>query len=87
MGIIKFYYRKDDLIMSQLLFLKKVAIATKDLQLLNELERVFIYKEKKGCKIVTEILDNSILIYDTTNIEFLLKIHISLSVDYLNKEA
>lgn len=70
--------------MSILLFLSKVAITTKDEELKNDLNKVFNYVDKKGCAITTEIKDDCLLVYDTTNNVYLLKIKINIDINVNN---
>lgn len=58
--------------MSELLFIKTLGNASINL-LIKHVEN---YQERKGCKIITEVTDNCILVYDATNVEFLLNIYI-----------
>ena len=71
--------------MDLLLILAKIALVTEDERLRKDLKKVFDYIDRKGCRIATEVTDNSILVYDASNAEYLLAINVNINDKKIKK--
>jgi hypothetical protein len=51
-------------------------------ELIRQIKMVEAYQESRDCKIYVETCDDGLYVYDSKNVEFLLRIHINIVVDH-----